>query len=224
MSTIFRDIFPSLIIFEQRLMMGDMLRAFFQRHQLFERISVFKSPSEMELWEPSYHVPSLIFVSAGKPSFFEEICRYIRQQYYNSPILCLDKRVRIASLHIVVEHKVNGYWTLLDSTEDLLQGVIHAVKGIPTCCSAAKSFLEVEKNRFAIAQTSPESKFFKLSRRERELFTNIGRGLTLEDCSQQMSLTKKSVDNLKTRLMAKLDAHSITKIVYLAAKHGLTDY
>ena|GEM_PF-4832944 len=45
--------------------------------------------------------------------------------------------------------------------------------------------------------------------------------MSMDECCEKMELTKKSADNLKTRLMAKLDVHSVSKIVFLASKNGL---
>jgi len=79
----------------------------------------------------------------------------------------------------------------------------------------------IGKNGQIVTSFCSKPYFFTLSKREKELFSNIGHGMSMDECCEKMELTKKSADNLKTRLMAKLDVHSVSKIVFLASKNGL---
>ncbi|HXU71775.1 MAG TPA: response regulator transcription factor [Polyangia bacterium] len=59
-----------------------------------------------------------------------------------------------------------------------------------------------------------------LSRREREVFDLLVRGYGNDEVSQQLYISVKTVETHRTRIMRKLDVHSMAEMVRLAARHG----
>ena len=63
----------------------------------------------------------------------------------------------------------------------------------------------------------------KLSVRERQVLHMIAEGRTNAEIAEQLSISPKTVDNHRTRLMAKLDVHSVAHLIAYALKEGLLD-
>jgi two-component system response regulator NreC len=59
-----------------------------------------------------------------------------------------------------------------------------------------------------------------LSSREREIFDLIVRGYTNADIAKQLFISIKTVETHRTRIMRKLDVHSVGELIRLAARHG----
>ena len=51
----------------------------------------------------------------------------------------------------------------------------------------------------------------------------IAEGRTNAEIAEQLSISPKTVDNHRTRLMAKLDVHSVAHLIAYALKEGLLD-
>jgi two-component system response regulator NreC len=62
-----------------------------------------------------------------------------------------------------------------------------------------------------------------LSRREREILQLIAEGKTNKDIATRLGLSVYTIDGHRTRIMEKLDLHSIGELVRFAIRHGLVD-
>ncbi|MDB4964946.1 MAG: two component transcriptional regulator, LuxR family [Myxococcales bacterium] len=60
-----------------------------------------------------------------------------------------------------------------------------------------------------------------LSPREREIFDLIVRGETNAAMARRLGISVKTIETHRTRIMHKLDLHSVGELVRLAARHGL---
>ncbi len=63
----------------------------------------------------------------------------------------------------------------------------------------------------------------ELTLRERQILHMIADGRTNAEIGEQLSISPKTVDNHRTRLMAKLDVHSVARLIAYALKEGLLD-
>lgn len=62
-----------------------------------------------------------------------------------------------------------------------------------------------------------------LTQRERQVLHLLAAGHTNQEIGARLSISPKTVDNHRTRLMAKLDVHSIAQLLAYALKEGLLD-
>ena len=63
----------------------------------------------------------------------------------------------------------------------------------------------------------------RLSQREFELMRHLARGLTLQECAQQMEISESTASTYRARLMSKLELTSTAQIIRFALGHGITD-
>jgi two-component system response regulator NreC len=62
-----------------------------------------------------------------------------------------------------------------------------------------------------------------LSAREREILQSIAEGRTNKEIATRLNLSVYTVDGHRTRIMEKLDLHSVSELVRFAVRNGLVD-
>lgn len=74
-----------------------------------------------------------------------------------------------------------------------------------------------------VSQRRTRTPLQSLSRREREILKLVADGYSSAEIGRQLSLSSKTVDTYRSRLMQKLHVSDITSLVKFAILHGLTD-
>ncbi|GHV10476.1 hypothetical protein AGMMS50229_21530 [Campylobacterota bacterium] len=197
---------------------------FSNRHNYLIKLMVLTSTSDLDYWSSISPCPSLVLAAGRKTAFFTETTKTVRKYHPEARIIFLDSAVRQINVQVAVHQQINAYWTLLDSVNEFLEGLTETAHGSLTCSPHVRELLQIRQNRFVITQLYPKPYFFTLSDREKELFTYIGAGVSLEDYGLKMKLTKKTVRNLKYRLMVKLHVHCMEDVIRLANELGLGNY
>ena len=110
--------------------------------------------------------------------------------------------------------KASGYVVKDNAFEDLLYA-IRAVAGGGKFISPSIS------DRIMDINPVKGSKHAVLTEREREILTLIASGLTNKKIADQLSISIKTVETHRARILQKLDMHSTTELVKYAIKTGL---
>lgn len=63
----------------------------------------------------------------------------------------------------------------------------------------------------------------ELTQRERQILHLLAEGSTNAEIAERLSISPKTVDNHRTKLMAKLEVHSMAQLLAFALKEGLLD-
>jgi DNA-binding NarL/FixJ family response regulator len=132
-------------------------------------------------------------------------------------------RIMIFSMHSTAEHVfhaleagVHGYILKEASAQEIL----HAVQVV----QAGRRFLSPAVAAIVAEQVSRRpgaSPLDSLSKREREILQLVAEGHSSNEIGQLLSLSPKTVDTYRSRLMLKLQLKDITGIVKFALVHGL---
>jgi two-component system response regulator NreC len=94
---------------------------------------------------------------------------------------------------------------------------------------AGKSYLSPLISRFILEEymrlrrggAPSDSPLRTLTGREREIFDLSVRGLSNDTISAQLTISKRTVETHRGRIMRKLGVHSAADLVRVAARHGL---
>lgn len=78
---------------------------------------------------------------------------------------------------------------------------------------------------FAVVSRAPngDSPIGALTRREREIFSLVVRGLRTTEIASQLEISGRTVETHRGRILRKLRVHSTSDLVRLAARHGLLE-
>lgn len=166
--------------------------------------------------------PDIVLIDIGMPQL--NGIEAARRIYECRP----DTQIIILSMHATKEHifralaaGIQGY-ILKDSAGE------EVIKAVRTVC-AGKRYLSqriaetvlddyVRLRQTAVSPSPLES----LSSREREVLQQVVEGKTSDEIAQDLSLSAKTVNTYRSRLMQKLGIKDLTGLVKFAIQHGLT--
>ena len=141
---------------------------------------------------------------------------------------CPSTQVVILSMHATSEYifralKAGALGYLLK--ESAGQEVINAVRSVHTkrrylCKQIAESV--IDDHIFQQHANNTKSPLERLSHREREVLQLVVEGKTSAEIGEILSLSPKTVETYRSRLMRKLNVDDIPGLVKFAIQHGIT--
>ena len=212
-----------LVIIETRNLVRESLLTLFLNTNIFPSIHVAQN------WpDANFQMKcgaSTVFLVAG--SSYPQIRQTVLAVQASQPdatIVILDEHFRSGGGLLVRETKPHGYWTFQDSAAKIVDGIILAVNRRRSISPLIGKRLEHSARKGM--QLGPELKghpLFKLSARERQLFGMIASGMKMEACATEMGIAKRTLANLREKLMKKFNVKSGTELVWKAISIGLVD-
>jgi DNA-binding NarL/FixJ family response regulator len=145
-----------------------------------------------------------------------EATRIIRSAGHVTEVVILSMHTDPALVRKALQVGAKAYVLKGSVTEELLLAVRSAFQGATYLSPAAsESILETD-----VSVTESNATDI-LTPREMEVLQLIGEGLTNRAIGKQLSISVKTVERHRTKLMAKLDAHSIVELMREAFRRGL---
>jgi len=110
-----------------------------------------------------------------------------------------------------------GYLTKGTPVAEMLQAVRRVAAGCRYVCAEAAQEMVLSRH-----QPSGHS-IATLSQRELEVMVLVSRGQTLQQISEKLCLSPKTISTYRTRVLGKLRASSDVELTHLALRHGLVE-
>jgi DNA-binding NarL/FixJ family response regulator len=136
---------------------------------------------------------------------------------------CPGARVVILSMHSTSEHVFRSF--AAGATGFLLKEAVGAeVHAAVRAVHAGRRYLSsgivaiVSGERFE----GPDGPLESLSARERQVLQLVVEGYSSAEIAERVSLSPKSVETYRSRLMKKLGVHDVASLVKFALQHGIT--
>lgn len=204
-----------LVIIEKRPMILNFLLHFFTNVGLnFRQVSGYASVDEAMNREKLPKNRPLFFLVAGDELvFIEQSVEEIRKHRPKASIMVLDNSVRQPLMQMMKNRQIKAYFTLQDTPDGILEGIDNVSQEEPVALT---------RNKRNDKQKSG-SPYFRLSKRERQLLRLMVNGCDVYECSERMNLTVKSVENLKARVMIKMEVHSTVDLILGGVEFGLKE-
>ncbi len=156
--------------------------------------------------------PALLTLDSGMPlAGGMEVYGEIRRWSPETKIAVVTGFTAVGQLADWVAAGVDGLFLKTCPPDEMQQGFSLLLNGGNYY---SRSVMETLKG----APETPE-----LTVRERQILHMIADGRTNAEIGEQLSISPKTVDNHRTRLMAKLDVHSVAQLLAYALKEGLLD-
>lgn len=165
--------------------------------------------------------PTIIIMDISMPEMDGlEATRRIKAASQEIPVLILTVHAQERYLFPVLKAGAAGY--VLKSTVDI--ELINAIRtvaqgGAFLYPSATRMLLEDYLTRHQLGQE--QESYEQLSDREREVLRQIALGYSASEIAEKLSLSPKSVETYRTRIMQKLNLHSRADLVKYALAAGL---
>ncbi len=190
---------------------------------VFKHISTFASVSDfvVEQFHEMRKI-STIILGVENVTFVDEALDQLHKVIDSDvSIILYDGHFRFAMLQFVFQGRVAGYFTLHNDFDDMFKLVTAVLEGNRAFSPLPGEVTIVTKPMGHQQAGLGSPHFFLLSERELELLRLLVAGNDLYYCGEVMGITVKSADNLKTRLMKKLNVHSVAQLIVLGVKYGL---
>jgi DNA-binding NarL/FixJ family response regulator len=144
-----------------------------------------------------------------------EVVRELEQHENNTKIIYLTMHDDLFTAKKVITSKAKGFVSKDDAYEDLIYA-IEAVSSGRRFVSPSISDKIISLN---ILKENDDDEV--LTNRELEILKLIAEGVTNKKMAGQLSISVKTVETYRSRIMQKLDLHSTAELIKYAIKNGL---
>jgi two-component system response regulator NreC len=114
-----------------------------------------------------------------------------------------------------------GYASKEQSMDEVVNGIRAVAQRHPYLAPGISRFVLEDYRRLRRGESGPGSPLATLTHREREIFDLTVSGMATAEIARQLYISKRTVETHRARILRKLNAHSATDLVRLAARLGL---
>ncbi len=145
-----------------------------------------------------------------------ELCRRIKQQFSGIKVLIVTMHKSVVVLNEAIDAEADGYILKECGKTELIGAINHVLNGGTWYSNELLPVLHGELSRGSIAQENRSA----LSIRETEVLSLIVKELTSEEISEQLGISKKTVDNHRQHILEKTGCRSTVGLVKFALQSG----
>ena len=168
--------------------------------------------------------PDLVVLDiALPPSSGVTVAREVLRRQPRQKILALSMYIDEEHVAPALEAGVLGYAGKDLSVPELFSAIRAVARGDSYLAPTISRTVLDDYQRLRKDGHGHDTPLRALTQREREVFDLAVRGLSNQDISAQLCISKRTVETHRGRIMRKLHVHSATDLVRLAARHGLLD-
>jgi DNA-binding NarL/FixJ family response regulator len=213
----------SILLADDHAVVRDGLRALLRQHADLAVVAEAGTGSEAVRQALAVR-PDVVVMDITMPEMNGiDAAAEIRRQCPSTQVIILSVHATSEYVYRALKAGASGY-VLKESAGQEVVTAIRAVHAGKRCFSAAIQHL-VESG--AVGAPSPDapaerSPIERLSPREREVLQLVVEGWSSADIGVRLSLSPKTVETYRSRVMAKLGIHDLPGLVRFAVAHGLT--
>jgi len=162
--------------------------------------------------------PDIVVMDISMPGMGGlESARRIIKRYPTAKIIIFSMHETASFASQAIKSGVKGYVTKTGAAEDLTRAVLEVANG--------KTFLSAEVAQKIALETlsGQDDPIHQLSGREFEVFRLLAEGKKVEEVSEMLKISQKTVANYYTMIKQKLGVTSPIDMVRFAIRHGLVE-
>jgi len=166
------------------------------------------------------HRPDVIVMDLGMPELNGvDATRLIRDKFKDTEVLILSMHSSEEYVRPAIRAGANGYLVKGSGLSDLVKAIEALARGEAFFSPAiAKILLQESRRAAAPKPTAPSD---GLTNRERQVLKLVAEGKSSPDIAGLLSLSVKTVEGHRSRIMAKLETHNVAGMVRHAIRIGL---
>ena len=160
-------------------------------------------------------VPEIAILDISMPGLSGfEVIRELEQQENKTKIIYLTMHDDLFTAKKVITSKAKGFVSKDDAYEDL----IYAIEAV----SSGRRFVSPSiSDKIFSLNILKDNDDDVLTNRELEILKLIAEGVTNKKIAGQLSISVKTVETYRSRIMQKLDLHSTADLIKYAIRNGL---
>lgn len=149
-----------------------------------------------------------------------ELCRRIKQNFSGIKVLIVTMHKSVSVLNEAIDAEADGYILKESGKTELIAAINRVLQGGTWYSNELLPVLQDELRKGRIAQENRSA----LSIRETEVLSLIVKELTSEEISEQLGISKKTVDNHRQHILEKTGCRSTVGLVKFALQSGFHAY
>jgi DNA-binding NarL/FixJ family response regulator len=146
-----------------------------------------------------------------------EATRIIRKRCAQTRVVMLSMHSTSVHVHRALQAGAGGYVLKQSVGRELVEAIrtVHAGRRY-----LSKPLADELLDR--LVSDVPEDPLSRLSSRERQVLQMIAEGSSVVDIAGKLSLSRKTVETYRERMMEKLDVHDFASLIKFAVQHDVT--
>ena len=211
----------TILLADDHTMVRDGLRALLVENPDFSVVG--SAANGLEALEKARELkPDVVVMDIAMPEMNGlDATEQIRQE-------CPQTQVIILSIHATTEHIYQAFrvgalgYLLKESAGTELVAAVRAAHEGRRYLTQRIADTVLDSYMLQRAETKGQSPFETLSQRERAVLQFVAAGLSSAEIAARLSLSPRTVETYRARLMHKLDLHDLPSLVRYAIENGLT--
>jgi DNA-binding NarL/FixJ family response regulator len=143
-----------------------------------------------------------------------ELIKPLRLKYPQMRIIIISVHNEYAVINSVLQEGAQGYIQKNASVEEIVNGIEQIIKGNKFMCSQTKNIID-KKSKDELKSVP------KLTRREKEVLTEVALGLTTVQIAEKLFISPHTVESHRKNLIEKFGAKNLSSAIKLALEYGL---
>ncbi len=146
------------------------------------------------------------------------LCTKLKEQHIESKLIVLSTYTNREFVHNLLSLGINGYLIKNTNKDNLLAAIKQVQLGIPWYSDEVWTVVrEIESDNRGMVDS-----FKNLSKRELEVLSLIGKGLSAPEIAEKLFLSAHTVDSHRKNLLTKLGFNSVAQLIKYSVDRGLT--
>lgn len=143
-----------------------------------------------------------------------ELIKPLRTKYASMNIIIISVHNEYAVINTAIKEGALGYIQKNAGIDEILDGIRLVSSGQKFLCSSSKQVLD-KKNKDGLNSIP------KLTRREKEILTEAGQGLTTLQIAEKLFISPHTVESHRKNLIEKFKTSNLSSAIKLAIEYGL---
>ena len=148
-----------------------------------------------------------------------ELAKFLKEQHSHIKVLTFTVDHQKSKVLPLLELGVEGYLFKDASGQEIAQAVQQIIKGQNYY---DQRVVAVMHSRLVNGQDTPAAPSSRLTQREKEILDLVCQQHTNKEIGDILSISRRTVDGHRNRLMKKCNAKNTAGLIYYALEHGLT--
>ncbi|MCE5286331.1 MAG: response regulator transcription factor [Pelosinus sp.] len=211
----------SIIIADDHAVLRSGLKALLNCSPQFEVIAEAGNGLEAVKLVGELH-PDILILDLAMPIMNGVECiKEIRSRGMNCPILVLTMYDDEEFIKEVMQSGANGYLLKKSADTELMEAILRIHAGRKYLNETVSQALIDMLLRAPGSEGPADDPYKKLSGREREVLRYLAKGHTNTEIAEKLSLSSKTIDTYRARIMNKLNVNKKSELVRYAIRHKM---
>lgn len=149
------------------------------------------------------------------------IARELLRESPNRRLLALSMVADEAHVSDALQAGIHGYACKTQSAQEVMEAIRAVARGETYLAPNVSNFVVSDYRSLRNGGQGTRSPLSSLTSREREIFELCVTGYSTPTIARQLSISPRTVETHRCRILRKLNAHSVVDLVRLAARWGM---